>query len=263
MLVWKNIEAPLVELLTELKKDRLAAAHVKIIRQRRILAAQAYTKFRETFPSDTVFPPKVDMIRTEPFRVVIEDTSIEPEEKVTEESFAAAILQVPEFSTVWKRCKDQELVEMMKKTRPDSVETDLHLAATFFMCSTKEAISYPRILVSSSATLYSPWSRDPGATPLGATSLEQALSAQAWNEPANIRFHAQASSAVRAVVEACGLDPDVTTSAEMDEINPVLECLNCSNDSSRLVMRWIQTVRRLGSVLFLEPDGQSIPGGSL
>ncbi|KAJ6531794.1 hypothetical protein B0H19DRAFT_1188595 [Mycena capillaripes] len=236
--IWKNIEAPLVELLKDLKKKRLEAARVKIIRERRQLAAQVYSKFRETFPADTVFPPMVDMIRTEPFREVIENTSIYPEEKVTEESFAAALLQVPEFSMEWKRSKDNELVEIMKKTLSDSVEADLHLASTFFKCSrpSSEPINYPRILVHSSTTTFR-WSRDDSDH-----TLQDALKEEAWNDAAGVQYDERASRSVRSVVEACGLDPDVTTASEMDEINPVMECLNCSDDThGRLAMRWIQT----------------------
>ncbi|KAJ7603754.1 hypothetical protein DFH06DRAFT_1392645, partial [Mycena polygramma] len=234
--IWKNIETPLVEFLTTLKQQRLQAAHVRIIKERRQLAAQVYSKFQETFPADTVFPAKVDMIRTEPFRKVIEDTSIHPEEKVTAESFDAAISQVQEFSASWKKSKDQELIEIMKTNLPDAVEADLYLASTFFACSRmhSEPIGYPRILVHSSATYfqYYLWGKDVEH------ALEQALNEVAWNNDAQIKLHERAFRTVRSVVEACGLDPDVTTATEMDEINPVVECLNCSDVRGRLVMRW-------------------------
>ncbi|KAJ7601757.1 hypothetical protein DFH06DRAFT_388193 [Mycena polygramma] len=236
--IWKNIETPLVEFLTTLKQQRLQAAHVRIIKERRQLAAQVYSKFQETFPADTVFPAKVDMIRTEPFRKVIEDTSIHPEEKVTAESFDAAISQVQEFSASWKKSKNQELTEIMKTSLPDAVEADLYLASTFFACSRmhSEPIGYPRILVHSSATYfqYYLWGKD------AEHALEQALNEVAWNNDAQIKLHERAFRTVRSVVEACGLDPDVTTATEMDDINPVVECLNCSDVRGRLVMRWGQ-----------------------
>ncbi|KAJ7158756.1 hypothetical protein C8R46DRAFT_848827, partial [Mycena filopes] len=151
--IWKNIEEPLIEFLTGLKKTRLANEHIRIVRERRLLAARVYKDFKDTFPVNTIFPAQVDMIRTEPFRTVIEDTPTNPEVKVTAESFAAALLYVPDFSSEWRRSKDKELVEIMKKTAPNSTEADLHLATTFFAYSTgSEAIGYPRILVSSYAT---------------------------------------------------------------------------------------------------------------
>ncbi|KAJ7126990.1 hypothetical protein C8R44DRAFT_780134 [Mycena epipterygia] len=237
--IWKNIEAPLVEFLTNLKKTRLEIEHTKIIKERRLLAAQVYHKYRETFPPDTVFPPKVDVICNEPFRVVIEDTPVYPEEKVTEESFAAAILQVPQISTDWKRCKVEELVKIMKMVVPNAVEADLDLATTFFMSASynaNEPVGYPRILVHAAASTLR-YSDDEGSQ-----SLKWCLGQDSWNGDGTIRIHKRASGIVRSVVEACGLDPDVTTTAEMNEINPVMECLNCSDDThGRLVMRWIQT----------------------
>ncbi|KAJ7040353.1 hypothetical protein C8F04DRAFT_254471 [Mycena alexandri] len=238
--IWKNIEAPLVEFLTDLKKKRLEFAHHRIIKERRTLASRVYKKFQEAYPADTIFPPKLDMIRTEPFRTVIEDSPTNPEVKLTEESFDAALLHVPSFSAEWRRSKDQELVELMKKTSPDSTEADLHLATTFFACSTaSEAIGYPRILVTSSATAYDYWDyRDEEE----ANSLRVALREDSWNANGTIRFHEQASLNARAVVEACGLDPDVTTAAEMEEINPAMECVNCYNEYlGRHIMRWIKT----------------------
>ncbi|KAJ7035062.1 hypothetical protein C8F04DRAFT_1395128 [Mycena alexandri] len=236
--IWKNIEAPLVEFLTGLKKTRLEIAHTRIIQERRELASQVYKTFRETFPADTVFPANVDMISPEPFRAIIEDTSINPEVKVTEETFAAALLQVPDFSAKWRRSKDEELVEIMKTMVTNSTKADLHLATTFFRWSTSsEAVGYPQILVCSSAIAFSSYEYTDETH-----TLRQALRENPWNAKSLIRFNIQASLNVRAVVEACGLDPDVTTAAEMDEINPAMECLACNDVTyGRLIMRWIQT----------------------
>ncbi|KAJ7170688.1 hypothetical protein C8R43DRAFT_60482 [Mycena crocata] len=248
--IWKNIESPLVEFLTDLKKARLEIEHSKILRERRNLAARVYRAFRDTFPPDTVFPPDVDVIRTEPFRVVIEETSIHPEEKVTDESFTAAIASVPQTSVEWKERKDQELVQIMRQSVPAAVETDLNLATTFFMCSTSngwgagEAIGYPRILVHSATTS---WGYRETYEPAGADhDLKTCLGANSWNAAGNIRFHEKAYRIAKFVVKACALDPDVTTRAEMDEINPVMECLDCSGGpQGRMVMRWIQTTAHM------------------
>ncbi|KAJ7773276.1 hypothetical protein B0H16DRAFT_143634 [Mycena metata] len=235
--IWKNIEAPLVEFLTGLKITRLEIARTRIIRERRQLASQVYKKFQQTLPADTVFPPKVDMISAEPFRAIIEDTSINPEVEVTEESFAAALLEVPDFSAQWRRRKDEELVEIMKTTVPNSTKADLQLATTFFAWSTSGAIGYPQILVCSSAITFDAYAhRDETHT------LQQALGENSWNANNLIRFNARAFRNVRAVVEACGLDPDVTTAAEMHEINPAMECLGCNSDThGRYISRWIHT----------------------
>ncbi|KAJ7475853.1 hypothetical protein FB451DRAFT_259590 [Mycena latifolia] len=245
--IWKNIEAPLVELLTDLKKTRLRQERQKIIKARRLLAAQMYNEFRAALGPDALLPPKVDVIRSVPFRAVIEDTPVHPEEEVTQESFAAAILQLPQFSEDWKRSKDEELLQIMKKALPDSAEADLQLATTFFSCSagahsSPEPIGYPRILITSAPILLS--SYDPPWDPTGDQDqpLKFCFGQEVWNGNNVIRFHERAFRIMRSVLIACGLDPDVTTTAEMNEIDPAIECLNCSNDSQgRLVMRWIET----------------------
>ncbi|KAF8206485.1 hypothetical protein K438DRAFT_1817283 [Mycena galopus ATCC 62051] len=243
--IWKNIKDPLVEFLTQLKEKRLASDKVKIIKKRRLLAAELYGEFREASPPDVAHPSKIDVLLTEPFRVVIEDTPFDPEEIVTEESFAAAMASIPEFAAHWRRHKDDELVKIMQKVQPDSVEADLYLATTFFNSAGPydhaEPLNYPTILAHSSATNFRYGTN-------GLNSLQDTCAEEAWNASGVVKFHERAQRNARFVVEACGLDPDVTTSAEMDEINPALECLNCSQESGRLVMRWVRATHHNCSV---------------
>ncbi|KAJ6513374.1 hypothetical protein C8R45DRAFT_345014 [Mycena sanguinolenta] len=232
--IWNNIKATLVEFLTDLKGKRLVAARVRLMQERRQLAVQVYTKFREALPPDVPYPPKVEVLLTEPFETVTEDTP--DEEKLTEESFAAAVSTLPEFLADWRQSKEKELVKIMQKTRPGSVEADLHLATTFFTCSLSndaDPLRLPTILVHKSTTniRYNEWDFD---------SVQRTLWEEPWNASGNVRLHAQAQHNARFVVEACGLDPDVTTGTEMDEINPALECLNCCRGDDRYVMRWIR-----------------------
>ncbi|KAJ7756432.1 hypothetical protein DFH07DRAFT_1027419, partial [Mycena maculata] len=233
--IWKNIKAPLVEFLTEKKKERLEIQRVRAIKERHLLAGNiAYATWLKTFP------PRREVVTAEPFRAIIQDTPIE--EKVTEDSFATALSQVPAFSDDWKRRKDQELLRAMKEHVPNSVEADLHLATTFFASSGgsvgygyTEPIGYPRILVHRKASVLSYHN---GIS----QPIKKLFDQDYWNAAGLIRFHRSAFLNVRSVIETCGLDPDVTTAAEMNEINPAMECLNCSNDSlGRLVMRWFQT----------------------
>jgi hypothetical protein len=179
--------------------------HAKIIADRRTLAARVYNEFRETLPPDAVYPPTIDVLLTEQFRAIIEDTPV-PQEKLTEESFAVALLSLPELSAAWRRRKDAELVEIMKKSKPDAVEADLHLASTFFTCSTgpnranSDPIGYPRILVHAPATnfRYGVWDH---------SSLQSTLKLEAWNGGGYIMFHEEAEHNARSILEACGLDP--------------------------------------------------------
>ncbi|KAJ7756437.1 hypothetical protein DFH07DRAFT_959085 [Mycena maculata] len=235
--IWKNIKTPLIEFLTEKKKERLELQHHRTMRERHLLAGSAYGNWLKTFPPDAIFPPKIEVVTAEPFRAIIEITPIE--EKLTEQSFAGALSQVPAFSDDWKRRKDEELLEIMEEHVPNSVEADLHLATTFFMCSgSPEPVGYPRILVHSRASSYKYNDRPGGIDP----TIKLYFHEDCWNADRLIGFNTAAFRNARAVIEACGLDPDVTTAAEMDEIDPAIECLNCSNDSlGRLVMRWFQT----------------------
>ncbi|KAF7374990.1 hypothetical protein MSAN_00385100 [Mycena sanguinolenta] len=238
--IWKNIQGPLVELLAELKERR---ERVDAIKNRQRLAARVYDQFREASPPGMLLPPRIDVLLTEPFRVVIEDTLAE--EVLTEESFAAAISSVAEFSVGWRRRKEKELIKIMRKNRPGAVQADLHLATTFFTCSIypAEPLRFPAILVHPSATEFDEWGEVDSEEEDEDTrvDLQYTLQEAAWNADDCVQLQERAQRSARFIVRACGLDPDVTTGAEMDEINPALECLNCSNKrDGHLVMRWTQ-----------------------
>jgi hypothetical protein len=96
-----------------------------------------------------------------------------------------------------------------------TLDSDLQLATTVFKCPSphQEPLGYPRILV--------------------------AAATSSWD---SIQFDGKASRIARSVVEACRLDPNTATSADMNQLNPVLECLDCQDVRGRLAMRWIQTV---------------------
>ncbi|KAK7048148.1 F-box domain-containing protein [Favolaschia claudopus] len=254
--IWKNIETPLVEFLADLEQKRLASLRVKLIKERRLLAAKVYNGFVDSSPHEDILPPKVDMLSTEPFRTIIEDSPIYPEQKITEESFATALLSVPQFASSWKRRKDERLVEIMRKCNPEFTTEHLCLAKTFFRCSeysNAEPISYPRILMHGSATYSSRWAYV--TSDRESNSLQGTLKEEAWNADRKVRFHEEAERKAQFVVKACGLDPDVTTRAEMEDRNPALECLNCTGDSGRLFMRWDAAVHHNCAY----PRGEALP----
>ncbi|KAK7033086.1 hypothetical protein R3P38DRAFT_2920621 [Favolaschia claudopus] len=245
--IWKNIEAPLVEFITTLKEERLTFARTKIISERQLLAAKVYTDFVASSPRNDIFPPKVDVLSTEPFRSVIEDTPVHPEEKITEESFNVALVSVPQFAAAWRQRKDEELVLIMQKIRPHFNADHLRLATTFFTCGS-DLVSYPRILVHDAATRYR-YSAD-------YPSLQATLQSEIWNAGDRVKYLERVELNAQSVVRACGLDPDVTTRCEMDEINPAFECLNCVNETSRLLMRWNQAMNHQCSHNYDQPAPQ-------
>ncbi|KAJ7650256.1 hypothetical protein FB45DRAFT_887444 [Roridomyces roridus] len=243
--IWANIKAPLIEFLTQKKTSRLEQEKRNIIQKRRHLAVKAYSDFVASLPFGSITPPKYEVLCTEPFRELIEDTSIHPHEEITLESFAEAISELPEFCTDWRESKDEELVDILKEFKPKATEETLSLATTFFRIDgdprqEQEPIGYPRILVHRAAI---PYHSNLFPTIGEMPSLASTIHGGAWNANKMIRPDLKASPNVRAVVRACNLDPKVTTVDEMDELNPVMECVTCASTAGRLVMRWIHAAK--------------------
>jgi len=58
-----------------------------------------------------------------------------------------------------------------------------------------------------------------------------------------ISFSLAQLEAFATVLHSCGIDPNTTTVADMNEVDPVIECLGCSNiEQGRVTMRWLSVV---------------------
>ncbi|CAK5268519.1 unnamed protein product [Mycena citricolor] len=234
--IWFNIKEPLVKFLQEHKDNRLEIDRQSIIRERWFLASQEYNKYIEGLDPNSVFPSRLDIIGSEPFRSIIEGKSTQIEENVPSELFASAIGRIPELAAIWREEKDEELVQIMKAAQSDADHHDLNLATTLFAWDIQDfyspPISYPRILMHSHATEHH-WNHFDCDT-----KSETGLHCTLWNERKLVSFDETASARMRDILVVCGLDPDVTTKAELEEMEPFVECVTCAHPSKgKLIFR--------------------------
>lgn len=206
-----------------------------------------------------------DLLQIEAFRTVLEDTPLEDE--FSSAHLAAAFSLLPEIAKEWRRAKDDELVEILKQHVPGATHSSLRLASTVFACDAivygdkvcGERLSYPRVLThncTSSSDRRSRSRRKSMANPpyLGSDSsvaIAEVSVAQLilgtcvpWNlEGDRITYDEVASRNAKAVVVACGLDPQVATVGDLELLNPMIECSSCLDaECGRLVMHWMQAV---------------------
>lgn len=174
---------------------------------------------------------------------------------------------MPTVIAAWREAKDAELVEILKTYLPGATTAHLHLATTVFICTVdknpkyssyyapcRELLTYPRVLSHSCASQYdssvvgenSEWYRTqlPDDASMVAFFL---LRSMLWNTGGDrVGFSVEGSRNACAAVEACGLDPNVATVQDMDELDPLVECRSCKDlddGKGRLVMRWMRAVR--------------------
>lgn len=70
-----------------------------------------------------------------------------------------------------------------------------------------------------------------------------------WNAHKNIRFFPDQLGHIVQIFQLCGFDPVSTTVTDMNEADPIFECLACSNThNGRATMRWLGLVSNMSCV---------------
>jgi hypothetical protein len=247
--VWNNIRPTLIDFMQVARVNRLKVARIDACKKRTLMVSELLAEYRKTRPYDEIIPKVADVVCMAAFRSTIIDTPIAT--TVTPESFAEAMGELPRLTQQWRATKERELVVLMNPKNPlnntsESVEDKdnlrrLELATTFFECSCREPISYPRVLEHFHMSLLKRVADEDNEL----AEVFQAVDHQPWNYGgACIAFHSVAHNATRSIVETCGLDPDKATARDMDEGGHMLECMHCSFPVGRCAMRWRRAVRR-------------------
>ncbi|TFK34841.1 hypothetical protein BDQ12DRAFT_688937 [Crucibulum laeve] len=239
--VWTDIKHILVELMEEVKAERLERLHCAVVRKRCSVMTEIYKNFVASQPLHTVIPGFTDVVLMDPFRTIIEDTPVD--EEVTEENFNIAETELPDLAKDWRHARDAELLSMLHASPSvgsGSALDSLHLATTLFKCKhVGQPVSYPRILVHEHATPAWDYSDNrPG-------SLLKSVPRKPWNYGGSlITFDEVAHHYAKTVLQVCGFDPETTTSEDMQRAKPWVECTKCfTAKSGRRVMRWDSAIQ--------------------
>ena len=249
--IWSNIRQPLFDILKKIRRERLEVEQFARLRKRANVVVALLGDYALERPVNEVIPGPADVCDMDEFKTVIEDTPDDVE--VTQESFKQAMERLPQLITEWRSAKDAELVRIMsasastptesqvKESQPANNRALLELATTFFHCKSCSAMmSYPRILVHNCTHVYS-WRHRELNDPR--SSLWGILADAPWNLGGlvvGVKEGAKESGSL--VVKSCGLDPDTTSTQEMDNLDARFECESCVSPSGRLTMEWRMAV---------------------
>lgn len=136
--VWKNIEAPMVEFISQVKAGRL-------IVERQAPLVPLLRIWRCWHNPKNILPSDADIVHMTPFRNVIEDnTTI----LVTASSYSSAMSVLTKLCMHWRKSRAEYLLTLL----PPELSTQLGnlrltLATTAFYCTRcQSVITYPRIL---------------------------------------------------------------------------------------------------------------------
>jgi hypothetical protein len=233
------IKVSLPTMLSQSKRHRESLTHRDLLTSRRPFISAIYNNgIIKTLPINSLSPTIGQ------FYCFAEDHDL-IDYSVTVE----AALRVPfdEVVALWKEHIDDKLIDVIASACGTEYEFDavtvLDLATTFFRCrgcydadtspsmGRDDAIAHlcDEIPVFTTAT-------DP--------YRDQVFGSAGWkNGDMPIEFSQEDMKMMQKVVEMCGLDPKVTTAPQMDELNPIFECLDCSSfDKGRATMTWTAVV---------------------
>jgi hypothetical protein len=233
---WIKIKPTLLEFMQNCREEWIKKVEeIRILNRQRIFA-EAFEDYCCSRPSSEAMFGVIDAYLMGKNKSIVEDSASE----ITKESFADFFDLMPELVENWRKEKSLELLPIIS---PQLAKSDpaqiLGLATTFFKCTNCfQPISYPRILGHACLTKSPPHIGVPEPY-----KLCLALGSGPWNYGNYIQSYPAAYTSARAVVVACGFDPETATAQELDDANISLECpITNFNGEGRLIMGWRRAV---------------------
>ncbi|KAF8996618.1 hypothetical protein BDQ17DRAFT_1364161 [Cyathus striatus] len=218
--IWNNIRPGLFEFLEEQKElcfERLQRARVEA---RVPVLLKLYGDFVNVKPINAIIPPPTALFLFEPIRNLIINTPTAIELEV-DDLLQASVVGFDEFCDQWRREMDLKLLRMVldltgpfNKSDIENIEETLSKATVAFKCGYCYGKNNKTTTIS-------------GTSEMGYCRTN-----------ARIDFDRKYEVASRAVVSACGLEPGEASIADMDRLDPFLECAKCKPGVERTIRTW-------------------------
>ncbi|KAF5372841.1 hypothetical protein D9758_001473 [Tetrapyrgos nigripes] len=242
---WQKIAPDFLKLMQDTRDDRLRVERAAVLRKRHLALQRLYKDYIANNASEqtsTIFPPFGDIMFSKIFDPVLWDTPLDT--IVTDDDFADGFTKIPAFVEEWNKKTTQELLELVQKSEPSATVDTLSHVTTVFTClecvGVKTPLGYQQVLSHPCFSTLRSKSFLPRNDPYDAYSnLMQFPWNQALSDVYKVRYSAQSSDRVKAILQACGLQASDTTLDTLDNLNPLLECKTCANPLyGRYFLRW-------------------------
>ncbi|KAF9481491.1 hypothetical protein BDN70DRAFT_529933 [Pholiota conissans] len=175
------------------------------------------------------------------FRIIEDHDLLDYSEEILRVSFEEVV-------SLWRKHVERELVELVAAVveHPVTKAVDLNLATTMFICPNESSCPTNTMLRPNQAMVHpcvqavEPYLIPAlsGWTP--ADTFRSQFGAVAWCDGSGgVRFSKADFLVLEGVVKMLGLDPQVTTSRQMDELDSILECRACNSfEEGRAALSW-------------------------
>jgi hypothetical protein len=229
----------LVELMQSVTEKMQRRKRKSLLKKRQRLLLSVLKAYIHERPIDEVNPRAVDVCVMPHIKAMLEDASMDA--YTTEESFQGVVDGFPRLFAEWRESKTLGLLALLPE--PNKGDRDFLLrATTYFRCADcSEPIAYPRVLAHAclSGLRHGHRNRDDDLA-----LLCMNLDSEPWNyDGKRVAYYPAAEASARSVVHGSGLDADLTTAQDMDDVGAWLECLRCTHKvKGRAVFRWRKAV---------------------
>ncbi|KAF7363713.1 F-box domain-containing protein [Mycena sanguinolenta] len=235
---WINIRPQLEELMQSVTEKMQRRKRKLLLKNRQRLLLSILKEFVHERPIDEPNPRAVDVCVMPHIKAMLEDASMDA--YTTKESFQELVDDLPRLFEEWRESKTLDLLALLPGHNTD--RDLLARATTYFRCDgCREPIAYPRILAHSclSELQHGHRNREDDVALL-CTNLDS----EPWNYGGKrVSYYAAAEASAKSVVRACGLNVDITTAQDMDDVRSWLTCLRCSHKvKGRAVFRWRKAI---------------------
>lgn len=242
---WSNMLPALVELMEDTRRKIQRKDRKSLLKGRLRLVSDVFREYQLSRSPTEILPSSADICSMPQVMAMLEDPAHDA--FVTPDSFANLKEQFRQLCEEWVLSKNRELVSLMPKNPVDLIPgaNEFHrlgLAMTFFKCSEcVEPISYPRVLAHGCLTALRVGNRNREDD---RALIYASLDCEPWNTGrGKISYFSAAEASARSVLESCGLDVDVVTAADLNDMDKWLECLRCTHRAKgRPVFKWQKAI---------------------
>lgn len=239
-LAWQSVQPSLIIFMKKCRKDRLVSLRRRELQMRlNWLMEVVKAKSPALRTTDSDFGPAfVDLALMPEIRDIAELPSSKP---VTKEMFEALGEVVPLLTKRWMINAEERLEHIAREGLPSLpyLISPLTLACTFFDCmSCKRRDMQYRSVVGHDCLhqRYYSYCRDDDISYFYQDLAMATDHCRPWSCQ-NLTI-GRATRRAQTILEACGLDPLITTHGDLKELKPRLRCKTCSRPGVRMVMSW-------------------------
>lgn len=242
---WSTIESDIDNFMKGIKNRRLARERSELLKARAPILKKVHTTLTSCIPfaNRAILASPGELLQEPSIQQILLD--LPSNEVLTEENLLSAVVAVfPDVNTRIRRRIDDELFtricEARSGTSGDNVALDsnivFNLATTVFLCNiacSRKSWWYNEI-ISHLCTRRNTFPETVSDRHIIRDCLQEG-----YRSHANVEVDIAAMPLIAELIQLCGLDPATTTVQTMDDLNPIFECLRCSDQyAGRATMPW-------------------------